>query len=137
MFHARRASLRNAEESDEGADRDDNALSTIDPVRACPIEDEGAQRLGGVGAWVITESIEEPHKDSLVDVERRLRQASVRAHPRPEFSERRPEVSGGRRSRRERKLTLLLEKPDEQGGGGQRTVIGAAVVRNTLLILDC
>jgi hypothetical protein len=51
----------------------------IDPVRARPIEDEGAQNLGGIGPCVIAESIEEPHKDSLIDVERRLSQSTVLA----------------------------------------------------------
>jgi hypothetical protein len=137
VFHAWRASPSNAEEADKGADRDNNALSTIDPVGACPIEDEGAQSLGGIGTWVIAESPEEPHQDSLIDVKRRLSQSTVFVHPRSEFSERRPEVSGGWWSRRERKLIVMLEKPDEQRGGGHRMVIGAAMVRNALLLLDC
>jgi hypothetical protein len=128
--------LRHAQEADEGADRDDNALGTIDPVRARPIEDEGAQNLGGIGPWVIAESIEELHKDSLIDVERRLSQSTVLAHPRTEFSQYRPEVTGRWRSYRERKLTLMLEEPDEHRGGRHRMVIGSAAVTNALLFLD-
>jgi hypothetical protein len=65
----------------ERADRDDNALGTIDPVRACSIEDEGAQGLGGIGACILTKILQQPHKNSLIDVERRLRQATVFVHP--------------------------------------------------------
>ena len=57
MFHARRTSTSHAEEADEGANRDDDALGTLDSVRSRPIEDEGAQSLGGIGASVIPESI--------------------------------------------------------------------------------
>ena len=77
MFHARRASTSHAEKAEKRADCDDDALGTLDPVRARPIEDEGTQSFGGIGACVITKSIEESHKDSLIDVERRLSQSTV------------------------------------------------------------
>jgi hypothetical protein len=67
VFHAQRTSSSHAQEADEGADRADNALGTIDPVRARPIEDEGAQNLGGIGPCVIAQSIQEPRKDSLIE----------------------------------------------------------------------
>jgi hypothetical protein len=61
-----------AEEADEGTDSDDDALGTLDAVRARPVEDEGAESFGGIGARVIPESIEESHKNPLIDVEGRL-----------------------------------------------------------------
>jgi hypothetical protein len=85
-------------------------------VRACPVEDEGAQSLSGIGACVIAENIEKADKDSLIDVERRLSQSTVLAHPRTEFSQHRPEVTGGRGIYWDRKLTLVLEKPNEHRG---------------------
>lgn len=137
MFHAWRASPSHTEEADERADRDHNAFGTLDPVRACPIEDEGTHSLRGIGACVIPESIKKPDKDSLIDIERCLSQASVFAHPKAEFSQNRPDVTGGWRSDWERKLSLVLEEPNEHGGGRHRMAIGSPVVTNVWLLLDC
>jgi len=109
----RRASTSRAEETDEGADRDDDALGTLDTVRARSIQDEGSQSFGGVGACVITKGIEEPHKDSLIYVECRLRQSTVGMHPRTEFSQNGPLIGSGWPGYRRRKLALQLEESDE------------------------
>ena len=93
--------LRHAQEADEGADRDDNALGTIDPMRARPIEDEGAQSLGGIVVYVIAQSIKKSRKDPIVDIECRISKTTVFAHPRTELSQQRPKVTGRRRSCRE------------------------------------
>jgi len=37
--------------------------------------------LGGIGACFITKILQQPHKNSLIDVEPRLRQATVLVHP--------------------------------------------------------
>src|SRR4051794_26425032 len=113
MFHTRRASTSHAEEADEGAERDDDALATLDPVRARPLKDEGTQSLSRIGEWIITHSIEKSHKDALIDVERRLSQSTVRAHPRTEFCQDGPFFGGGWQGYRQRKLALHLEESDE------------------------
>jgi hypothetical protein len=113
MFHARRALTSHAEEADEGADRDNDALGTLDAVRARSIEDEGAQSFGGIGACVITKHVEQSNKDSLINVERRLGQSTVGAHPRTKFSQDGPSSCGGRPGYRRRKLALQLEESDE------------------------
>src|ERR1700674_4485554 len=59
------------------------------------------------------------------------------AHPRTEFSQHRPEVTGRWRSYRERKLTLMLEEPNEHRGGRHRMVIGSTAVTNAPLLLSC
>ena len=85
MFHASRASPRGTEKAHERADGDDDALRTLDPVRARSIEDEGPQSPRAISAGVITNRLEKSHKDSLIDIERRLSQSPVCAHPRTEF----------------------------------------------------
>jgi hypothetical protein len=117
VFHAWRALPSHTEEADEGADRDDNALGAMNPVRSRPLEDEGTQSLGGIGACIIAESIEKSHKDALIEIERRLSQPTVFAHPRTELSQHRPEVTRRWRGNRKRKLTLMLEEPDKHCGG--------------------
>jgi hypothetical protein len=81
MFHARRTSTSGAEKTHERADSDDDALGTLDPVKTRSIEDEGPQSFWGIGAGVVTSSIEKSHKDSGIDIERRLSQSTVSAHP--------------------------------------------------------
>ena len=88
-----RASTGHAEEADEGTDRDDDALGTLDPVRARPVEDEGTESFGGIDACVITESVEETQKNPLIDVKSRLGQSTVSQHPRTKFSQDRPLLS--------------------------------------------
>ena len=66
---------------------------------------------------VITESVEEAHKDPLVDVQRRLGYSTVPAHPGAELSQNRPSVTAGWWGYRERKRTLLSEESDKDRGG--------------------
>jgi hypothetical protein len=113
MLHARRASPGGAEKAAERADGDDDALGTPDPVRARPIKDEGPQNLRGISAGVITNSIEQSHKDSLIDIERRLSQSTVCAHPRPEFFQDGPSFSSGWLGYRLRKFASQSEEPNE------------------------
>src|SRR5438128_11298529 len=95
MFQARRASPGRTEKADERADGNDDALGTLDPVRARSTEDKGPQSFWGIGAGVITNSIEKADKDSLIHIERRLSQSTVCAHPRTEFSQDGPLFSSG------------------------------------------
>jgi hypothetical protein len=113
MFHAHRASPSGTEKAAERADGDDDALGTLDPVRARSIKDEGPQSSRGISAGVITNSIEKSYKDSLIDIERRLSQSTVGAHPRTEFSQDGPLFSSGRLGYRLRKLTSQSEESDE------------------------
>ncbi len=104
---------------------------------ARPSEDEGAQSLGGIGASIIFESIKESHKDSFIDVKRRLRKATMCTRPTTEFSQDRPSFSGGWRDHRQWKLALQSEESDENRGGRHLLLIGSAGVWNALLFLDC
>ena len=61
----------------------------------------------------LTKSIEESEKDSLIDVERRLSQSTVGAHPGTKFSQDGPSLSSGWLGYRRRKLALQLEESDE------------------------
>jgi hypothetical protein len=88
-------------------------LAPIDPVRPCSVEHERAQSLGGIGVGIIADSIEQVDKDSLIDVECCLSHSTVLSHPRTEFSQYRPQVTGGWWRHRKRQFTLVLKKPDE------------------------
>ena len=113
MFHARRASPSSTEKAAERADGDDDALGALDPVRARSIEDESSQRSRGISAGVITNSIKKSHKDSLIDIKRRLGQSTVGTHPRTEFSQDGPLFSSGWFGYRLRKLASQSEESDE------------------------
>jgi hypothetical protein len=113
MFHASRTSPSGTEKARERADGDDDALGTLDPVRARSIEDEGPQSSRGISAGVITNSIEKSHKDSLIDIERRLSQSTMGAHPRAEVSQDGPLFSSGWSGYRLRKFAPQSEEPDE------------------------
>jgi len=113
MLHARRASPSGTKKADERADGDDDALGTLDPMRACSIEDEGPQSFRGINAGVVTSSIEKSHKDSLIDIERRLSQSTVAAHPRADFSQDGPFFSSGWPGYRLRKFASQSEESDE------------------------
>src|SRR5438874_8366927 len=113
MFHARRTSPSGTEKAYERADGDDDTLGPLDPVRACSIEDERPQSFRGISAGVVTSSIEKSHKDSLIDIKRRLSQSAVGAHPRTEFSQDGPLLSSGWPAYRLRKLTSQSEESDE------------------------
>jgi hypothetical protein len=78
-----------------------------------PVENKGAEGVGGVDVCVIAQSIKETDENSLVNVQRGLSQPTVSLHPQTKFSQRRPEVTDGRRIWRKRKLTPILKKPDE------------------------
>jgi hypothetical protein len=99
------------------------------------IEDEGAQSLGGIGVGVIAQSIQQSHQDPLIDVQRRLSQSTVLAHPQTEVAQPRPAVRDGGRSYGKRKLSLVLEKLDEHRGGRQGMVIRSTAVQSAFFPL--
>jgi hypothetical protein len=68
MFHSEGASFCCPEEAKIGADRDDNAVGSPQPVKMCPIIDESAQSLSGIAARIISQGLKEPHQDHLIGV---------------------------------------------------------------------
>jgi hypothetical protein len=113
MFHTCRASPSGTEKADERADGDDDALGTLDPVRARSIQDESPQNSRGISAGVITNSIEKSNKDSLIDIECCRSQSTMSAHPRTEFSQDGPSFSSGWPGYRLRKLASQSEESNE------------------------
>jgi hypothetical protein len=113
MFHPNRTSPGGTEKADERADGDDDALSTLDSMRARSIKDKGPQSFWGISSGVITDSIEKSQKDVLIDIERRLSQSTVCAHPGTESPQDGPSLSSGWLAYKRRKLAPQPEKPDE------------------------
>jgi len=67
------------------------------------------------GVSIVPKCIQESRKDSLIDVECRLSQAAVSAHPRPVLAQDWPVITSARGNSRSWKLTLVLEESDENG----------------------